>query len=194
MPCQDSKTVQRTAALDLTETQQRVQMATHIFQEYGDDIREMIRFSVRDEGLAEDIYQDLFLSMVSAKLPPKIRNMRRFLYRAITNDIISMARRSRRRHELMKLYARDYRTAELEEKSPGERLIQSEQKEQVFLQLEKELCPSEYKAVLWRFQRGGDNQEAAEELGIKKRSFIRYLCAGLKKIRQLDWSEEGLSG
>ena len=180
--------------MDLTETQQRVQVATHIFQEYGDDIREMIRFNVRDEGLAEDIYQDLFLSMVSAKLPPKIKNMRRFLYRAITNDVISMVRRSRRRHELMKLYARDCRVDEVEQKSPGERLIQRERKEQVFSQLEKKLCPSEYRAVLWRFQRGGDNQEAAEELGVKKRSFIRYLCTGLKKIRQLDWSEEGVSG
>ncbi|NQV33376.1 MAG: sigma-70 family RNA polymerase sigma factor [Phycisphaeraceae bacterium] len=194
MPCQDSKTFQRRAALDLTETQERVQTATHIFREYGPDIREMIRFSVRDDGVAEDIYQDLFLSLASSKLPPKIRNMRRFLYRAITNDIISMVRRSRRRHELMKLYARDYRAVESEETSPGELLIQSERKEQVFSQLEKELCPSEYRAVLWRFQRGGDNEAAAEELGIKKRSFIRYLCAGLKKIRRLDWSEEGVSG
>lgn len=169
-------------------------MATNIFHEYGDDIRDMIRFSVRDEGLAEDIYQDLFLSLVSAKLPPMIRNMRRFLYRAITNDVISMARRSRRRHELMKLYAQDYRAAESEESGPGEQMIQNERREQVFSQLEKHLCPSEYRAVLWRFQRGGDNQEAADELGIKKRSFIRYLCAGLKKMRQLDWSEEGLSG
>jgi RNA polymerase sigma factor (sigma-70 family) len=194
MTCQDSKIFRRRAAVDLTETQERVQMATQIFQDYGSDIREIIRFSVRDEGLAEDIYQDLFLSLVSAKLPPKIRNMRRFLYRAITNDIISMVRRSRRRHELMKLYARDCRAAESEETNPGERLIQSERKAEVFSRLERKLCPSEYKAVLWRFQRGGDNQEAAEELGIKKRSFIRYLCAGLKKIRQLDWSEEGVSG
>jgi RNA polymerase sigma factor (sigma-70 family) len=194
MPCQDSKTLQRRTVVDLTETQQRVQMVTHIFQEYGDDIREMIRFSCRDHGLADDIYQDLFLSLVSANLPPKIRNMKRFLYRAITNDIISMGRRSRRRHELMKLYARDYRVSELESHGPGDQLIQNERKEQVFSLLEKQLCPSEYKAVLWRFQRGGNNREAAAELGVKKRSFIRYLCAGLKKMRQLDWSEEGVSG
>ena len=194
MPCQDSKTMQRRAVVDLTETQQRVQMVTRIFDEYGDDIREMIRFSERDPGLAEDIYQDLFLSLVSAKLPPKIRNMKRFLYRAITNDVISMGRRSRRRHELMKLYARNYRPAEMESRNPGERLIQTERKAQVFSMLEKHLCPSEYKAVLWRFQRNGNNREAAADLGIKKRSFIRYLCAGLKKMRQLDWSEEGVSG
>ena len=194
MPCQDSKTFERRPALEKTDTEKRVQLAASIFQEYGDDIREMIRFSVRDLGLAEDIYQDLFLSLVSAELPPKIRNMRRFLYRAITNDVITMVRRSRRRHELMKLYARDYRAFEFEENGPGEQLIEDEQKQQVFSLLEKHLCPSEYKAVVWRFRRGGNNQEAAEELGIKKRSFIRYLCAGLKKIRQLDWSEEGISG
>ncbi len=194
MPCQDSKTSQRRASVDLTETQQRVQTVTQIFQEYGDDIREMIRFSVRDQGLAEDIYQDLFLSLVSAKLPPKIRNMKGFLYRAITNDIISMCRRSRRRHELMKLYARNYRGTELESHGPGDQLMQNETKAQVFSRLEKHLCPTEYRAVLWRFQRGGNNREAASELGVKKRSFIRYLSAGLKKMRKLDWSEEGVSG
>jgi len=155
MQCQETKTLQHSGPADPTETQQRVQVAAQIFGEYGNDIREIIRFNVRDESLAEDIYQDLFLSLVNAKLPPKIRNMRRFLYRAITNDVISMARRSRRRHTLMKFYAQDFRGVELDADSPSERMIQNECQAQVFSRLERHLSPSEYKAILWRFQRGG---------------------------------------
>ena len=191
MQCQETRSSKKNDIIELSEQKQRVARATQIFHEYGHEIREIIRFNVRDEGLAEDLYQDLFLSLASANLPPKIQNMRRFLYRVITNDIISMARRTKRRRELMKYYAQDFRSIESEEHGPSENIIHQEQKQYVFSRLEKHLCPSEYKAVVWRFQRGGDNEQAAEELGIKKRSFIRYLSAGLKKIRNLNWTEEG---
>jgi RNA polymerase sigma factor (sigma-70 family) len=193
MQCPENETIQRRKSVDLIETQARVRRATQIFHEYGGDIRKIIRFKVKDESLAEDLYQDLYLSLVSAKLPPKIKNMKRFLYRAITNDVISVARRTRRRNELMKLYSQDYRATELAEGGPDERMMRDERKDVVFQQLEEHLCPSEYQAVLWRFQRDGNNQEAAKDLGVKKESFIRYLCTGLKKLRKLDWNEEVVS-
>ncbi len=190
MQCSENETKQLGGSVVLAETQIRVRRATQIFHEYGGDIRKIICFKVKDESLVEDLYQDLFLSLVSANLPPKIKNMKRFLYHAITNDVISMARRTRRRHELMKLYAQDSRAIELADEGPGERMIQNEREEEVFQQLEEHLCPSEYQAVLWRFQRDGNNQEAAREFGVKERSFIHYLCTGLKKLRKVDWSEE----
>jgi len=140
--------------------------------------------------MVDDIFQDFFLSLASTSLPDNIRNMKRYLYKAITNDVVSMARRVRYRRERMKVYALDYRTRIWDDKPDG-RMVSREEKEQVFDVLKKHLRPSEFQAVMWRYWRDRGNDEAAQELGIKKRSFIRYLCSGMKKIRKLNLSQEG---
>ena len=46
------------------EVQNNMRIATQIFDEYGDLIREMIRFRVNDKSMVDDIFQNLFLSLV----------------------------------------------------------------------------------------------------------------------------------
>lgn len=193
MPCQE-KIAQRGQTVDQAERKKRLQFATQIFREHSDDIRAIIRYSIRDESIVDDVYQDFFVSLITTKMPEHIKNMRSFLYKAITNDIVSMSRRVRRRRDRLKVYAQEGYQVVPEEESPSAQLIRDEQTEQALMHLEKHLCPSEFKAVVCRFKEGSDNEEAAKRLGIKKRSFLRYLCSALKKIRKINFNEEGLAG
>ena len=70
-----------------------VERAARVFEEYGDFIRSVIRFNVKDEALSEDLFQDLFLCLISKPLPQEVRNMRGFLYRVVSDKIKDAFRR-----------------------------------------------------------------------------------------------------
>jgi RNA polymerase sigma factor (sigma-70 family) len=166
-----------------------VQAAAEVFLKHSHEIRAIIKYNVHDESVAEDVYQEFFLSLVSCPLPPDIGNMKRFLYRAITNDILTMVRRSKRCREHLQAYIQCNRNG-----MPGaggaDRVIGREERDKALDIVEKHLHPSEYKAIQGRMRYGKDNEKAARDLGIKKRSYIRYLSVGLKKIRKLNLKHE----
>ncbi len=70
------------------DTHRRVEKAMEVFDKHGDEIRAMIEFNVKDEFKAEDIFQDLFVSVVGKPIPPGVENVRAYLYRAVTNDVV----------------------------------------------------------------------------------------------------------
>ena len=173
--------------------QDNVEAAAEIFGKYNHEIRAIIRYNVHDESVAEDVYQEFFLSLVSCPLPAGIGNMKRFLYRAITNDILTMLRRNKRRREHLKSYMQNSR-GEMLEHDPAHRVMGEEDRNKALNVIEKHLHPSEYKAIQGRMRYGNDNERAAKNLGIKKRSYIRYLSIGLKKIRKLNLKHEEVWG
>jgi len=172
---------------------ENVQAAAVVFLKYHHEIRTIIKYNVRDESVAEDVYQEFFLSLVSCRLPTGIGNMKRFLYRAITNDVLTMVRRSKRRREHLQTYIQ-YRRNGTAENDPGDRIMDNEDRDKVLGVIEKHLHPSEYRAIQGRMRYGRDNEKAARKLGIKKRSYIRYLSVGLKKIRKLNLKHEEVWG
>ena len=83
----------------------RVERAGEIFDHYGHEIRAMIDFSIKDKARGDDIFQDLFVSVVKNPIPSGIENVRGYLYRAIANDIIDRLRRTMNHQEAVQMYA-----------------------------------------------------------------------------------------
>jgi len=164
-----------------TEVQNNIRLATRIFDEYGDAIREMIRFLVNNESIVDDIFQDLFVSLVHKPIPPGIENIRGYLYRAVKNDVLDEAIRTKNYRIRNQKYA-ELHTEQVRYRNPEDVVILSEEIQKLFNIVERRLMPHEREAViqLYRFDR--DNNEAAEAMCINRRSFSRYLCTGLKKI------------
>ena len=73
---------------------ENVNSATKIFDEYGDFIYSVIRYKVKDEASAEDLYQDFFLSLVSSPIRKEVKDMKSYLYRAIINKIFDTKRQA----------------------------------------------------------------------------------------------------
>jgi len=70
-------------------------------------------------------------------------------------------------------------------------LVNEEQVNEIFSIIGEQLSASERKALALRYGEGCSNEQIAEKMAIKKESALRYICIGLKKIRQLLKAKEG---
>jgi len=174
------------------EIQTRVKLATEIFAEQGDEIRAIIWFNLNDKSQADDIFQGAFLSLVHKPIPEGIQNLKGYLYRAITNDIIDAARRTKSYRARIHRYA-EYRKYSIIYEDPQNIVIQAEERQKTIQLIERQLPPREAEAVIKRYGRDISISDAAREMHVNKRTFSRYLCLGLKKIRQFVLESESES-
>ncbi|MFC1762427.1 RNA polymerase sigma factor [Planctomycetota bacterium] len=166
-----------------------VQRAAELFSIHGEDIRAIIDFHVGNRGDGDDIFQELFLSIAFARLPRDISNMRRYLYRSVMNDLASRFRQQKRYLRRVKIYVENRKYRALDD-DPSRTVMRAEQICKVFETIENELPQREARAVACRYRYDYDTAEAADEMGVNKRSFSRYLCAGLKRIREIDLAQQ----
>jgi RNA polymerase sigma factor (sigma-70 family) len=169
-----------------TDTQELwpVKMATRIFEEYGDFIYAMIRYNVKNDSEVDDIFQQFFLSLVHRPIPQNIDNVKSYIYRAIVNDIFDVARRNKSYRVRILKYAQ-YQKPEFYDTDALNIAEKIEQTNKMLGIIEKHLPRHEGQAVIHRYYYGKNICEAAEEMGVSKRSLSRYLCTGLKKLKKL---------
>ena len=160
-----------------------VDRARQIFEEHGDFIHSIIRFSVRNEALSEDLFQDLFLSLISKPMPEEVQNIRGFLYRVVSDSIKDAFRRIDRYQARIRRYA-GY-PERVTEYRPKNSLIEAEETKRMFELIEKNLPPKEALAVTLRYKNNCDTAKVAKKMGVQPRSVSRYVSAGLRKVRQV---------
>lgn len=163
---------------------ERVQSASQIFEELGADIRAVINYQTNNEVEAEDIFQDFFLSLVRKPVPKHVKDVRGYLRRAVVHDVIDASRKAKKYKDRLKRYSQKP-SWKPERNAALHSLIQEEQIGRISQVITEELLPSERKAIKLRFLCEKSMQEAAEEMGINKRSLSRYICVGFKKVRSL---------
>ena len=165
-----------------TEIQNKVRRATEVFDQYGDDIRAIIRFNVRNDSETEDIFQDFFLSIIRKPIPQDIQDVRGYLYRAITNDIIDVSRRMKSQRERIQKYAENHKYT-ISEEDPQQIVSQAEGIKKLFLLIEGQLPIREAEAVVQRYGCNLDTTDTAQKMSVGKRTVSRYLSVAMKKIR-----------
>lgn len=154
--------------------------AQHIFEEHGDFIRRIIQFHLGNKPEADDLFQDLFLFLVSKPLPQDIRNTRSFLYRVITARVIDKFRYENRIKALVSRYAKE---RELTGGFKKDSLVKIEEAERMFSLIQKHLPRNEALVVMFRYKYGFDINETAKRMGVKPRSVSHYLSTAISKIR-----------
>jgi len=175
------------------DTRRRVKRAEEVFDRYGDEIRAVIEFSVKDKSSAEDIYHDFFVSIVKKPVPKGIENVRAYLYRAVSNDVVDRFRRARNRREGIKEYA-EYRRDRVVQKEPQNAIIEAEETERMLRLIKCHLPPREAHAIIQRCGVGRDTTDVDGKPSIDKRSASRYLTEAIKKMRRIVSKSEGVAG
>jgi DNA-directed RNA polymerase specialized sigma24 family protein len=150
-----------------TEVHKRVGLAADVFGKYGDEILAVIRFNIDDQSKANDIFQDFFVSLVRKPIPPHIEDVRGYLYKAVTHDVIDVSRRTRNRRDSAQKYAHTRKHCIVQE-DPRDVAIQAE----------------ETQKILQRRGHGLSTTDTAERMRLTKRTVSRYLSVAIKKIRQ----------
>jgi RNA polymerase sigma factor (sigma-70 family) len=163
--------------------------AAEIFSQHGDFIRSVIRYRVKDEALVDDVFQDFFLALVANPLPPDVRNVKNYLYRAIINNSFNAVKRVERYHGQVKRYS-DYVKKTINNCLPETALIEAEETQKMFRKIVQLLPSSEAQAVTLKFKNDVDVGDIAKQMAVNKRSVSRYLSTGLKKLRGIFTAQE----
>jgi RNA polymerase sigma factor (sigma-70 family) len=160
-----------------------VRAATAIYAEQGSFIRTVIRYQIHDESRADDLYQDFFVYLVRNPLPANIRNVRSYLYRALTHDAVDFNRRQEKYQRHLKKHAEDTRIS-INKCTPEDAIAGKEQVSVLFSCLGWYLRPREAEVVRLRYRDGLSIPEIAARLDVDRRTVSRYLCAGLRTLRE----------
>jgi len=162
----------------------RVGLASEIFEEYSDLIKGAIYSNINDYSKVDDVYQDLFLSLVHRPVPEHVDNVRAYLYRAVRHDIIDLAKKRCIYNKHLCKYSELMRPLS-KGRTPLDHVSETEEFENFFAELEKYLSPHEAEAIEQIFRHGRAVSESAEYLGISRRSVSRYKCVALRKLRSV---------
>ena len=173
--------LQRTDTNDYTDN---VNTAEKLFMEYGDFIRTVIHYQVKNETHVDDLYQDFFLSLIVNPLPADVRNIKSFLHRAVTNDIINAAQRAENYQNKMLRYSKRFNYP-IYKKTPEQVVIDTEETNKMFELIEKRLRRSEAQAITLRYKNNYHIKEVAMKMNVSSGSIRKYIYVGLSKIRQL---------
>ena len=158
--------------------------AGDIFNEHEDLIRSVIYFHVKDKAKADDIYQDIFISIATKSLPKKLSNTRGYLYRVINNEIIDTYRQNKGEKLRLEKYANN-KSINTTACCPDVIVSKAEKMQNIFAAVETKLCKREVKAVKLKYQKGYTSKEAAKKMGINRQSFNGYITSSVKKLRAI---------
>ena len=168
---------------DSIKCRSNVGQATVVFARYGDFIRAVIHSQVRNEALADDMFQDFFLSLIHKPVPQNVKNIKGYLYRAITNDIIDSVRRVERYRDHMHKYSK-YLNSPINKRTPENAFINIEETNKMFESIKGRLRNNEFQAITLRYKSQYSIRNVAKIMGVKCKSVREYTSRGLSKIRQ----------
>lgn len=165
------------------EIRKRVGLASEVFDRFSDEIRAIIHFNVKDKSKADDIFQDFFMSLVQKPIPTEIQDIRAYLYRAVTNDVIDVSRQIKCHRDHIQKYAKCRKYYVIPE-DPQNTVIQTENTQKMLRLIESRLSKREAEVVVQRYGQGLSTTDTAEKMNVNKKIVTRYLSAALKKMRE----------
>ena len=165
-------------------TEERVKQAEDIFETYGDEIRAMISLNVKEQSMADDIFQNLFLSVVHKPIPPHINRIGAYLYRIIANDVIDETRKANGYHHVVRGYGQ-CKNHQTTQEPPDDGAIEVEDVHKMLQLIKRHLPSREAEAAICRHVYGKNVSDGAKEMNVDSRTFSRYLSRGKRRIRLL---------
>ncbi len=164
-----------------------VEAAYRVYVEHGGFVRRLLSSLAPSEDVAEDIYHDLFLSLVGKALPEGITNTKGYLYKAVVHSVFTSKRRAITTDSNTKRYSMEFyrriHESNVNNRSPLDALIEKEDHDRVFERIEAILPETEATAIKRRFGEGDSRTDVARGMGVNPNTVSVYVSLGLKKLR-----------
>jgi RNA polymerase sigma-70 factor (ECF subfamily) len=168
--------------MSVDRVSEQVEFARRIYETYGEFLFRVIRFRVRDDAMARDVLQDLFVKLI-AKPPRGVINLRAYLFRAGTLEALNALRQAKRRTAREQEYGRGEQEVSGDTRAPVQTLGEDEEIERMLTLINRHLSPREATAVTLRLRDDCSYEEAGRKMGITGNSVKRYVSVGLRKLR-----------
>jgi len=155
-----------------------------IYRNNGQFIHKIIRFHLGDSPEVDDVFQSFFLRLLEKPVPKKeVLNERSYLYRMITNNIVDDVRRTRAYQKHISKYSTIpyHRVVH----TPCDKLVREEEINSVLNAIEKHLPARTAEAVKLRYKESYSNDQIADAVSAKKKTIIKYISDGVKKLREV---------
>jgi RNA polymerase sigma factor (sigma-70 family) len=147
----------------------------------------LIRRHSHDDNDVDDIYQNIFLSLVVTP-PSNLTSLPAYLRVVVKNQITDAARRAMSYSNCIERYA-GLKVRRPADDRPDTRLMRSELTQTLIFLVKASLPARMADVVLERYVYNRDIGEVAERFGLKRRTVSRYCCVASERIRRI--IEEG---
>lgn len=162
----------------------KMDLAYKLISENGGFLRNAIFQQTHDQHLAEDIFQDFFMSIVKNPVSDNIQQLHAYLNKLVKNDVIDAIRRQKTIIKNKNKYYDHRKKMHNSTSNPADLLARKEQKNHIYSVAKKNLPPSQFMAITLRYDHGFTISETAKKMKIDSRSVSRYLSVGLKKLNE----------
>jgi RNA polymerase sigma factor (sigma-70 family) len=159
-----------------------------IYQEHGSFIESVVRFAAGNNQECQDIYQEVFMALLSKGEPGEIKDIRNYIYVLTINKVNEYRQKQARGKQVLKNYVRLVASTPAEESRDVASI--HEEADKMLEKIKTCLSEKESQAVLLRYRHMYDNEQAAEKMNITKATFLRYVSVGVKKIREIVKSQK----
>ena len=168
-----------------------VKSTARLFAEHHDFILMVIRDKCGCALDVEDVYQDVFLTLVRRPVPETVENVKGYLQRTIAIQANEAVRQRRRYHSVLERYAQN-RGQRSAGQAPEAPVAVREEAQRALDLIEKGLLTKgESRAIELRYMHNWRPGDVAREMGVHVRSVSRYVSVGLKRMRLLLRAQEG---
>lgn len=156
-----------------------------IYTDNGLFIHQVIRFHLGNSPNVDDVFQSFFLRLLEKPIPKReVINERSYLYRMITNNIIDDVRRTRTYRNHISRYS-NIQPHHKFVYEPANETIQEDKVNHIMHVIDNCL-PAHMAATLkLRYEQNLSNAQIAGRLSVKRKTVIKYISDGLKKIRKI---------
>jgi RNA polymerase sigma factor (sigma-70 family) len=161
-----------------------VRAAARVFEEYGGFIRAVIHYQTHHKSEEEDLFQEFFLTLIRKPVPSETRNIKSYLYQAITHHIVDSSRRWANYRQAVKRYVQKIGIPINTDASGSAFIENSEEKDAILAYFARHLQQREAQAFLLRYRDHFSIREIAAAMGVNVRTVSRYLSEGLRRLRE----------
>ncbi len=160
-----------------------VQTAADIVTRHGRFIRGVIRFQNCNRFDEEDLFQEFFLLLIRKPVPPEVRRLRSYLYKAVVHHIVDLIRHQACYQRTLQEYAKVVRISSSNPPA-GNTLENKEQRDAGLAYMVRHLQGREARAFILKYRDNCSIGEIAARLGVEKRTVSRYLSEGLRRLQR----------
>jgi RNA polymerase sigma factor (sigma-70 family) len=161
-----------------------VEAAAEIYRRHGGFIRAVVRFQAGARFDPDDLFQEFFLVLIRKPVPPQVRRVKSYLYRALANYVFDRARQQACYERNLRKYAAQARIA-INNRAARNVFIEQEEKSAALAYLTRHLQERQAQAFVLKYGDHCTLAEIAARMGVNQRTVSRYLCQGLKRLRRV---------
>ena len=163
--------------------QEPVRTAADIVTRHGGFIRGVIRFQNCSRFDEEDVFQEFFLMLVRKPVPPDVRCLRSYLYKAIIHHVVDLIRHQVCYRRYLKEYAEEVRIS-INNRPAGNAFDDRRQRDAALAYMVRHLREREAQAFMLKYRDNCSIGEIAARMGVERRTVSRYLSEGLKRLQR----------